>query len=479
VTDFVPFDGARYLTDRAAFRREQLVLPNGRLYGECEELWQRDHVWAPWDSGRYRVMYLEMSRGMAKTTKAAMGVLEWALFEEQSEIALFAGDEDQAGIALKIMGGMIRANPYLKSAFDIQRDRILVPSTGTTCNVYAADAATAFGIGGSARSLLIICDELWVWENEQLWEAVVSSTGKVGDNWRLVAISNAGIEGYSKIAWRLREQAIAGVDESIYFWRSPGCIAGWVTEAWKNLQRRVLTPSGYRRLIENEWTASSESAVDPADWDALVSEDVAPYPKTVPGEVVVGLDASKSAKKGSDTTAAVAVVRDGDTYRLVAHRIWSPVGSDGDIDLRRTVLPWLLDLAGRYGAVRVLYDPYNLSTAAQIAREAGLSFEELPQTPARQTEFTTAFLDVVRSRSLRTYRAPDLREHVLNASMVNTPRGVRLAKEKSSKKIDGAVALAMAVGSAATTDIGVPRIRWLDGPVSDFDERLWHPLGVG
>ncbi len=71
--------------------------------------------------------------------------------------------------------------------------------------------------------------------------------------------------------------------------------------------------------------------------------------------------------------------------------------------------------------------------------------EDLPQTPGNQTAFTGVFLDRIRSRSLRAYRTPDLREHVLNTVLIETPRGIRLAKEKASRKIDGAVALAMAV----------------------------------
>jgi len=67
---------------------------------------------------------------------------------------------------------------------------------------------------------------------------------------------------------------------------------------------------------------------------------------------------------------------------------------------------------------------------------------------AGEHSFTGVFLDQVRSRGLRVYQAPDLKEHVLNAVLVETARGIRLAKEKSSKKIDGAVALAMALWSA-------------------------------
>ncbi len=38
---------------------------------------------------------------------------------------------------------------------------------------------------------------------------------------------------------------------------------------------------------------------------------------------------------------------------------------------------------------------------------------------------------------------PDLRQHVLNAVSVETPRGIRLSKQKPSNKIDGAVTLSL------------------------------------
>ena len=66
--------------------------------------------------------------------------------------------------------------------------------------------------------------------------------------------------------------------------------------------------------------------------------------------------------------------REGEIFRLVAHHIWKPTG-DGDID---PLLPWLLDLGRRYSLDRVPYDPYNLSTLAQMGWEAGLRMEELP-----------------------------------------------------------------------------------------------------
>ena len=87
--------------------------------------------------------------------------------------------------------------------------------------------------------------------------------------------------------------------------------------------------------------------------------------------------------------------------------------------------------------------------------------EELPQTTGHQTEFTGSLLDLVRSSGLRVYQAPDLREQVLNAVMLETPRGIRLVKEKASKKIDVCVALAMACWGCQQHRHGRPNFRWL------------------
>ena len=67
-------DLKRYLKHRHVFRQEQIILHNGRRYGEIEEDWQRKHVWEPMDavngSGhkKHHVIYLKLARGHAKTS---------------------------------------------------------------------------------------------------------------------------------------------------------------------------------------------------------------------------------------------------------------------------------------------------------------------------------------------------------------------------------------------------------------------------
>lgn len=395
-------DLARYMKDRHAFRREQVILLSGKLYGKAEESWQRERVWEPLDARSgghgpwYSLVYLELARGHAKTTMAAMEVLTTGLLDDRLEIFFFAGDEKQEGIGLTTLTGMIRANPDIGRSFKIAKTEITVPATGTVIKVMASDSDTAFGVGGTAKGLLVVVDEFWIWKKSMLWEAIISSTGKVGDNWRVLVLSNAGIEGESQVAWKVREACRRQEDPSFYFWRSPGCIADWISESWKTQQRALLTPGGYTRLIDNEWTAGESQFIEPQDWDALVG-DIAPMPEQDNGQVYIGIDASKEAQKGSDTTAVVAVRREGESIRLVAHRIFTPRSDEGDLDLRETVLPFLLDLRGRYRLGKILYDPYNMSTLSQMGREAGLPMEELAQTQGNQAAFTGVLLDQVRS----------------------------------------------------------------------------------
>jgi len=75
---------------------------------------------------------------------------------------------------------------------------------------------------------------------------------------------------------------------------------------------------------------------------------------------------------------------------------------------------------------------------------------------------TETLLSALTNRNLRLYRCDDLRSRVLNAVAVESPRGIRLAKERQSGKIDGCVALSFAV--LAATQYGRPLSR-SDGPL--------------
>jgi phage terminase large subunit-like protein len=79
---------------------------------------------------------------------------------------------------------------------------------------------------------------------------------------------------------------------------------------------------------------------------------------------------------------------------------------------------------------------------------AGLPVEEYNRTQNNLTEATETLYSVLTTRGIRLYNTPDLRQHVLNAVSIETPRGIRLSKQKTSNKIDAALALSFAVLAA-------------------------------
>jgi hypothetical protein len=96
----------------------------------------------------------------------------------------------------------------------------------------------------------------------------------------------------------------------------------------------------------------------------------------------------------------------------------------------------------------VLFDPYQAVSLAQRLAKVRVPMEEFAQSVPNLSEVTTNLFELVRGGNLRVYPAADLRQQVLNAITVEGPRGIRLAKEKSSKRIDLAVALSMAALAA-------------------------------
>ena len=104
----------------------------------------------------------------------------------------------------------------------------------------------------------------------------------------------------------------------------------------------------------------------------------------------------------------------------------------------------LLQLCARYRVWRVYVDPWQLADMTQRLSKKGIRIEAYPQTVPNLTRSGQALFDLLNGRTLLLYRAPDLRQQALQTVAVESSRGWRIAKEKSSHKIDAIVALSMA-----------------------------------
>jgi phage terminase large subunit-like protein len=201
---------------KVRFVEEQILLPDGRTVGAaCHgDPWIVDELLAPAfalnDQGlpRFTLIHNELARGQWKSGGAAAIAVTEAVLEPCTDVVIAAGDVDQAAIDLQHLDGYIERNRGLAALVRSRGNERLVEG-GSRIRVISSDAPTAWGLGGTHRRFRIIADELTVWRSEDLWSALVSSTGKVKDA-QLIILSNAGFDAERSWQWRVREDGAVG-----------------------------------------------------------------------------------------------------------------------------------------------------------------------------------------------------------------------------------------------------------------------------
>lgn len=183
--------------------------------------------------------------------------------------------------------------------------------------------------------------------------------------------------------------------------------------------------------------------VDLSDWEPLIPApqlwDRLLEPTPYDGPEVLAMDAGVT----SDCFAVVSVSRHPSDDQIIVpqwSRVWVP--SHGPLDFRE-IETEIKDYVSRRNVIQVTYDPYQLHLFAQRLSD------DVWTSPFSQglerTEADKGLLQLVLDRKLRHAGEPELREHVLNAARkLNSEGRLRMVKPSPDKKIDAAVALAMA-----------------------------------
>jgi phage terminase large subunit-like protein len=423
--------------------------------------WQRsvlDAIFPPDGSPtQHETFLISAPKKAGKTTLNAIATLRSALTAPPgTTVFCVANDLAQAqervfDLIAKQLRPTAARNPELLT---ITKSEIVIPNASTRIVALPADFAGAAGAIFGVTSWT----ELWSFRFEghvRLWEELTPIPGL--GSLRIVD-SYAGFSGDSPILEPMWTRALAGerLDDELPIYANGRLWAYldtgeeaqrrcWLPpqdqfDSYYAEQRETLRPGTFARLHLNQWQSGEEAFVTGEEWDSCVDPAARPLISAPKLRLSVGVDA---ATKG-DAAAVVAVAHDGQRVRLVQHRIWRPRKND-PLDLEDTIESYLLALRRDFRIAAVLYDPYQMARSASTLRKAGLPMVEYPQTVGNLTASSQALFDAIRSRALGVYPDEELRRHVLAATAVETARGWRLAKEKSSRKIDGAVALSFAV----------------------------------
>ena len=342
----------------------------------------------------------------------------------------------------------------------VNRSELVFEPTGSRIVSLPMDASGAAG----ANFATVSFTELWGFtyeENQRLYDEL---TPIPGDCLRIVD-SYAGFEGESELLKSVWDRGLAGqrIDDDwpIYItgrqlsyihqgedaqercWR----FSDSEREPYYEEQRETLRQNAYRRLHLNQWVSSESVFILPEQWDTLIAEMERCPSKDV--ELFGGLDLGPK----HDHTSFVAVYwGDDGLLHLGPYRIWQPVGV---IDFG-AVAEDILSTHRTYHLVNAGADPYQFLRSIQTLQAQGVGIDEYPQTVANLTTAGNSLFDTIRQGQLVVYPgAVDLRTHVLACTAKETDRGIRLVKTSTGRKIDAAIALAIAV--ALAVERGIPQ----------------------
>lgn len=211
----------------------------------------------------------------------AAGLGLYMLFADQepgAEVFCCAADREQAAIVFQCAREFVEASPVLSSRCEVYRRAIVVPKTASSLKVLSAEAYTKHGLNASA----VLFDELHCQPNRELYDTMKTSMGSRRQP-LLFNITTAGWDRHS-ICWEIWDYAIKvrdGIieDESflpVIYETDPE--DDWtLEETWakanpnlgvsvkpeflrKECRRAVETPSfenTFRRLYLNQWTEQS------------------------------------------------------------------------------------------------------------------------------------------------------------------------------------------------------------------------------
>ena len=388
---------------------------------------------------------------------------------------------------------MIKRNPFLSENVRINKMELEFTLTGSRLSALAADAA---GNAGSNHHT-VSHTEAWGILYEagiRSWEELTPPPGLFyGVPALRIADSYAGFTGESKTWHSLVDRGLAGQriskDWPIYtagglmLFHAEGtqaqdlCFRGSKAQRGQYYieQAASMRQNAFSRMHMNQRTSGESAFVSLEQWEACLSLDVHPLQPGESTQLFYGADASQK----HDYTALIGCAKN-DLTDVRFIKVWKPKRTGKGlfkiqpIDLEETIGAELIELHKRGQVKAVCVDPWQMATISKQWQRVGIKVIEMPQT-AQRVESDTALYNAIISGSIRHYKNTDLDEAVRNAIIQETPRGMRIAKEKAANKIDALIALSMAHHAAITEKVysvvqTIPNPFYDGPPVSEYVE---------
>lgn len=448
-----------------------------------------------------RKVYLQIARKNGKTQLAALIALSGLLLADEMspEVYMAATTRDQASLCYAAARDMIRSTPELAEHCYIRESskEITFRNNAGKLKALSSDGPAQHGLNPS----MVIIDEFHAWgkSDEELYAAL--TTGSVArKNPLLVIITTAGFDRHSmcyaeyEYASKVRDGVIEDPSYLAMIHEAPqGCAlddrAAWALAnpalgeiisadelaiAAGEAQRRPDQEAKFRRLHLNQWTETETAWIDPSEWDAckgLVTPESPCYGgldigRTQDLSAVALLYGGRAAKvmlwMPSDGVAA-AEKNDGVPYsRWIKDGLIST--TPGAVIDRDAIVARIIAEHAKTPIAGMSYDRAFASEAAAKLEAAGIPMIELPQRPIHMNGPTRRLQEMILDRSIVHEGSPVMRWMLANCMVEENADGlIRLVKsdrQRRKRRIDGIVALVMAVDRVQRQGAAMPALEF-------------------
>ena len=439
---------------------------------------------------RFRRSYIEVPRGNAKSTlSSAVGLYMLAADREGgAEIYSLATTRDQARIVFGDAQAMARASAGFRQRFGVSvgAHNLHVLNTGAKFEALSAEGSTLDGLNIHFGCV----DELHAHKTRTVYDVVETGIGK-RDNSLLWVITTAG-SNRAGICYEVRTYNTKVLDGHLADESQFGIIYGlddgddWTSEQalskanpnwgvsvrpevvaglqYKALQMPAAT-NNFKTKHLNDWVNADTAWMDMRAWERCKCETL--RWEDFEGEpCYIGLDLATK----TDIAALVAVFPRPEGRFAVLGRFYLPedsvyegrnsqysgwaqsqrlIATSGAVTDFDVIEADLLDLQSRFNVRQVAFDPWQATQLASHMLERGLPMVEMRATVSNFSEPMKMLEALVLKGALEHDGDPVLGWMMSNVvAHLDAKENIYPRKERAENKIDGVVALIMALGRA-------------------------------
>jgi len=495
------FDTAK--ADRAVKFIQELKHTKGVWHGKPFELlpWQeqliRDIFGTVKGNGyrQYNTAFVEVPKKNGKSELAAAVALYLTCADNEwgAEVYGCAADRQQASIVFDVAVDMVEQCPALKKRIKpvLSQKRLVYMPLGSFYQVLSAESYTKHGLNVHG----VIMDELHAQPNRDLYDVMTKGSGDARMQPLFFLITTAGNDRNS-ICWEVHQKAediLRGKKKDPTFYPVIYSIADdddWTDEAnwykanpslghtidiekvraaFLSAKENPAEENLFRQLRLNQWVKQSVRWMPMHLWEKC---SFAVDPEKLRGRICYGgLDLSSS----TDITAFVLVfppIPGDDKYYVLPH-FWIPE-ENLDLRVRRDHVPYdiwkkqgclqttegnvihygfiekfIEDLWLKYNIREIAFDRWGAVQMVQNLEGAGFTVVPFGQGYKDMSPPTKELMKLTLEKRLAHGGHPVLSWMMDNIHVRTDPAGnIKPDKEKSTEKIDGAVALIMALDRA-------------------------------